>query len=106
MKDGMKLMFGSCPRPLSRKKLRSLMPHSRDALTGSALAAVYGRKPGPGRFRHGALRQMDELEEQQQAAGERGVAERAAGMLKRLQGLFGQRDKSKVAQQHKARRGT
>jgi len=51
-----------CPRPLSRKKLRSLIRDNRGMLTSSALASTLGRTPGRGRTKNRlarALREMD-----------------------------------------------
>jgi hypothetical protein len=86
--------------------LKQLMPRNSKGLTASALASSFGREPRLGRFRRFALREIDELEEEQRKAGERGLAEQAASLLRNLKGLFAARDKSKAAQQHKARRGT
>jgi hypothetical protein len=59
-----------CPRPLSRKKLRSILRHNRSACTANALFSAHGRKPGPGKFKRAGLRQLDKLEKEILVAGE------------------------------------
>ena len=59
----------SCPRPLSRKKLRSLMWRNRPSLSSEALSTNYSRIPGLGRARNRMMRQLDELKLKSQRVG-------------------------------------
>ncbi|MGA7887636.1 MAG: hypothetical protein WCA44_18020 [Acidobacteriaceae bacterium] len=86
----------ACPRPLSRKKLRLMMPHNRDAFTGSEMYRRFKRAPGAGRFRTAladAKERAEQQEQQKQRLARLGAkasarTERAAaarpGILKRL----------------------
>lgn len=80
-----------CPRPLSRKKLRSLMWQRRAELNSRHLAVRYDRKPGWGRTRMGMLQQLDAMEQEARKHGEEKLEGVARTMLSKLRGLFGQR---------------
>lgn len=81
--------FGSCPRPLSRKKLRQLMPLNHRALAAGELARKYGRSPGRGRTRCRMDRQLDELEKQSHLVGAKKMESGASILLKCLRILLG-----------------
>lgn len=63
----MHLTIEGCPKPLSRKKLRQLMPMNRD-LTGPKLAGRFGRSPGGGRYKTHLRNEQEQLEQRQQKA--------------------------------------
>ena len=62
----MNLLVPGCPKPLSRKKLRQLMPHNHADLTGPRLAGRFGRAPGGGRYKTHLQDEEERLERQQQ----------------------------------------
>jgi hypothetical protein len=62
----MNISIAGCPKPLSRKKLRQLMPHNHADLTGPKLAGRYGRSPGTGRYKTHLRNEEERLERQQQ----------------------------------------
>jgi len=105
VKDRMQLLFGSCPRPMSRKKLRQLMPHNRNALTSAALWSRYDRKPGPGKTRSSMHRNLDALEQQKEKVGTNRMEKAATMLLTRLRGLFADREKRQTKVQRQAQRG-
>lgn len=73
----MHLTIDGCPRPLSRKKLRQLMPQNK-SLTANSLAARYGRRPGAGRFKTCLLLEEMNLKRQDNGA----TAEHLRGKVK------------------------
>jgi hypothetical protein len=81
-------MVAGCPRPLSRKKLSSMMWRNRTNLTAVALAHQFSRKPGKGRFRNRLEALRDHLEKEQRKAGVEGFAGAAMAKLAWLKGLF------------------
>lgn len=62
----MNLLIAGCPKPLSRKKLRQLMPHNHAELIGPKLAGRFQRAPGGGRYRSRLKSEEERLERQQQ----------------------------------------
>lgn len=84
----MNLNTAGCPKALSRKKLRQMMWRNRNSLTGSALAATYGRAPGNGRFKCRLMHERDAIEkaiEKDQRAAEQG---KLRAMLMSVVGLL------------------
>lgn len=62
----MNVLIAGCPKPLSRKKLRQLMPHNHADLTGPRLAGRFQRAPGGGRYRSRLRDEAERLETKQQ----------------------------------------
>ena len=98
----MNLFQGSCPRPLSRRKLRALMPHNHRDLTARALADKHRRSPGLGRFKSylEAMEREMEREEHKAAAGT--LRDQIHAQLVALRALF--QPRSGVKRQLKAAR--
>lgn len=71
----------ACPRPLSRKQLRGMMPRNHENLTASALAYQFDRKPGGGRTRRRLEHLEHQLRKQEEAAANTGLAEMVAARL-------------------------
>ena len=65
-KEAMILTVAGCPKPLSRKKLRQLMPHNHPDLTGPRLAGRFGRAPGGGRYKAHLRDEAERLEVREQ----------------------------------------
>ena len=93
-----------CSKPLSRKKLRQLMPQN-SGLTSYTLSHNHGRKPGYGKNHRRLTAELDALQIESEKNTTAKMTASALSLLDRLSAMFSNRDKSKVAQPHKARRG-
>lgn len=93
----------ACPRPMSRKKLRSAVWLNRQNLTGERMLDLFGRKPGSGRFKTKLLQYQAELEKQQHTAVNDTVKAKIEATLSQLRNLFKPRVQMRVAKAARAK---